>query len=306
MAPPSSLPVNVQTSLRWRIPPEGDPRILRLKLVQIALATVVCLFALLVAAPREALGLGLAGLIPVAIGMAYWQWRSYRRSLEGPDNTWLDAAGLHWHDAAEREQTLPRHDITAYRVGVEEDTLRPVPALTLYLSGGRESQPLELHEPATPEAVRRWLTEAWQLDERAAGGAASAAAYDRAIDIYSECHDEFQEWHLEGTAPALAEFFDYLAEVAELPLAPVGVKPARLVILARRRDQSRVAIEHARFTRLGHDTICGTTNVLNDLAAHGRTALSVDLPLGAVAADLKRDLVLGKGNVWTFHLHVRE
>ncbi len=278
---------------------------LRLKLAQTALATVVSLFVLLVAAPREVLGLGLAGLIPVAIGMAFWQWRRYRRMLAGPDNTWLDAAGLHWLDAAKREQTLPRDEITAYRVGVEEDTLRRVPALTLYLSGGRESQPLELHEPATPETVRRWLAETWQLAERPAGGPASAAAYDRAIDVYSECHDEFQEWHLEGTAPALAEFFDCLVEVAELPLAPVGVKPARLVILARRREPSRVAIEHARFTRLGHDTICGTTDVLNDLASHGRTALTADLPPGAATADLKRDLVLGKGNVWTFHLHVR-
>jgi hypothetical protein len=302
----SSTPIDCFAPLRWRIPPEGDPRILRLKLAQTGLATVVCLLALLVAAPRAALGLGLAGLLPMSVGVAYWQWRRYRRTLEGPPNTWLDAAGLHWRDAGDREQTLARSEITGFRVAMEEDTLRPVPALTLYLSGGRESQPLELHEPATPEGVRRWLAEAWQLAERGASGAAAEAAYDQAIDVYSECHDEFQEWHLEGTAAALAEFFAVVSEVAELPLAPAGVKPARRVILARRRHQSRMAIERDRTTRIGHDVICGTTDVLNDLAAHGRTALGVDLPPGAATADLKRDLVLGKGNVWTFHLHVRQ
>jgi hypothetical protein len=303
-------PASNDTLLRWRIPPEGDPRILRLKLAQTGLATIVCLLVLLVAAPREALGLGLVGLLPVSVGVAFWQWRRYQQSLAGPDNTWLDRAGLHWLDATGREQLLARGEIIGYRVAIEEDTLRSVPALTFYLSGGRESQPLELHEPATPATIGRWLADKWQLDERPPGGFAhgqlhSPAAYDQAIDVYSECHDEFQEWHLEGTAAALVEFFDAVAEVAALPLSPVGVKPVRRIILARRRESSRVAIEHDRFTRIGRDVICGTSDVLLELAAHGRTTLTADLPLGTDKADLKRDLVLGKGNVWTFHLHVR-
>jgi hypothetical protein len=146
--------------------------------------------------------------------------------------------------------------------------------------------------------------DAWQIEERPTAGP-SAASYDLAIDVYSECHDEFQEWHLEGTAAALAEFFDAVAETAELPLSPLGVKAARRVILARRRESSRVAIEHDRHTRFGRDTISGTSEVLVELAQHGRTALTQDLPAGAGTADLKRDLVLGKGNIWTFHLHVR-
>src|SRR5262245_20251457 len=130
-------------SLRWRIPPEGDPRDLRLKLAQTGLATVVCALVLLVAAPPEVLGFGLVTLIPVTIGLAFWQWRRYRRSLEGPANTWLDEAGLHWLDATGYERTLPRAGVTGFRIAIEEDTLRPVPALTLNLEGGRESQPLE-------------------------------------------------------------------------------------------------------------------------------------------------------------------
>jgi len=180
-----------------------------------------------------------------------------------------------------------------------------VPALTLYLSAGQESQPLELHEPATPSEVRRLLEQQWGLDERPAAGSADAASYDLAIDVYSECHDEFQEWHLEGTAAALAELFDAVAEVAGLPLSPLGVKAARRVILARRREPSRVSIEHDRHTRLGRDSIVGTGEVLAELAMHGRTALTQDLA-GRTEADLKRDLFLGKGNVWTFHLHVRK
>jgi hypothetical protein len=92
--------------------------------------------------------------------------------------------------------------------------------------------------------------------------------------------------------------------VAELPLAPLGVKPARQVILARRRAMSRVAIEHDRHTHFRRDTISGTSDVLVELAQHGRTALTQDLTAPG-DADLRRDLVLGKGNVWTFHLHVR-
>jgi hypothetical protein len=76
------------------------------------------------------------------------------------------------------------------------------------------------------------------------------------------------------------------------------------VILARRREPSRVAIEHDQHTRIGQCTIAGTSEVLAELAMHGRTALTQDLA-GRAEADLKRDLFLGRGNVWTFHLHVR-
>ena len=292
------------STLRWRIPREGDPRLLRLAIAQTGLAMVVCALVLLVLTPQAVLGQTLAILAAMSIVVMLWQWRRYRRSLEGPANTWLDREGVHWLDAAAREQMLPRADVTGFRVAVEDDTLRPVPALTLYLSGGQESQPLELHEPATPDDVRRLLQTEWRLEERPTAGPPSDVGYDLAIDVYSECHDEFQEWHLEGSAAALAEFFDAVAETAELPLSPLGVKAARRVILARRREPSRVAIEHDRHTRFGRDSIAGTSDVLAELAMHGRTALTQDLPASG-EGDLKRDLFLGKGNVWTFHLHVR-
>ena len=273
---------------------------LRLRLAQTGLATVVCALILLLAAPRDVLGIGLVALLPVAVFMAFRQWSRYQQSLAGPDNTWLDDAGVHWLDAAGNQQSLPRGEIRGFRIAVEEDTLRPVDALTLYLSDSRESQPLELHPPATADDVRRLLVQEWQIEEQPA--AAAAPGYDRAIEIYSECHDEFQEWHLEGTRAALAELFDAIAEVAELPLAPVGVKPTRRVILARRREPSRLSIVHDRHARIGHDTIAGSDELLRGLAVQGRSAMS-DVSTGNDEA--KFDFILGRANVWTFHLHVR-
>ena len=289
------------STLSWRIPPEGDPRVLRLKLAQTGLATVVCALILLLAAPRDVLGIGLVALLPVALFMAFRQWSRYQQSLAGPDNTWLDDAGVHWLDAAGNQQSLPRAEVRGFRIGIEEDTLRPVEALTLYLSDSCESQPLELHPPATADEVRRLLVQQWKIEDRPA--AAAAPGYDRAIDIYSECHDEFQEWHLEGTRAALGEFFDAIAEAADWPLAPVGVKPTRRVILARRREASRLSIVHDRHARIGHDTIAGPGEMLRGLATQGRSALPADL--SQREDDAKFDFVLERHNTWTFHLHVQ-
>jgi hypothetical protein len=291
------------SEIRWRIPPEGDPGALRLAVAQIALATIVAALILLVAAPREIVGIGLVALVPVAVFMAYRQWFRYRQKLAGPDNTWIDDEGIHWHDRRGTTQTLPRSEVVAFRIGPDDDTLRPVPALTLHLSGNRESQPLELHDPATPAAVRRLFVEAWQISERP-GGNGRDADYDLAIDVYSECHEEFQEWHLEGTAAALDELFKVVANAAELPLSPPGVKPLRRMVLARRREASRLAIEHDRQPRIGHDTIAGPAEMLAELARIGNGALA-DVQSDS-KADRKFDLVLCRGNVWTFHLHVRE
>ena len=294
-------------ALRWRIPPEGDPRVLRLRLAQVGLASVVCALVLLVAAPREALGWGLLALVPVAVLMAFWQWQRYQRLLAGPDNTWLDEEGVHWLDAAGQEQLLPRGQIAAYRIAVEEDTLRPTPSLTVHMRSGHESQPLELHPPATPDEVRRFLQEHWQLAERPQAQAGQAP-YDVAIDVYSECHDEFQEWHLEGTPAALHGLFDAVAEVAGLPLAPVGLKATRRVVRAQRREASQLAIEHDRHQRIGSDTIAGPAELLLALATQGRSTLAAraeDAATAAAKGDVKFNLVLGPRNTWTFHLHIR-
>lgn len=289
--------------LRWRIPPDGDPRILRVQLAQVGLASVVCVLILLVTASREALAWGLVLLVPVAAFMAYRQWHKYQQTLVGPDNTWIDGDGIHWLDPAGNEQGLSRMEIVGFAIGRDNETLRPVPALTLLLTGDRESQPLELHAPADEAAVRAMLADRWQLNERPSGKE-SDAAYDVAVDVYSECHDEFQEWHFEGTTAALAELFAVVGEVAMLPLASPGVKPTRRIVLARRREPSRMAIMHARHARIDVDAIGGPAELLAMLAAQGRETLGA-LAADTAKADLKFDLVVTRSSKWTFHLHVR-
>src|SRR5262245_53000785 len=99
------------SSLSWRIPITGDPRLLRLALAQVGLATIVAAMILLVAAPREWLVPALVGLIPLAVFMAYWRWNAYRRSLAGADNVRIDTRGVHWLDPQGKERTFRREDI---------------------------------------------------------------------------------------------------------------------------------------------------------------------------------------------------
>ncbi|MEX2173378.1 MAG: hypothetical protein WD872_03390 [Pirellulaceae bacterium] len=296
-------------ALRWRIPPTGDPGLLRLGLVQIGLGAVVCALILLVAAPREMLGPALLALIPLAVFAAYRKWSKYQQSLAGSDNVWIDQAGVHWLDGAGRQQTFVRESVQAFRLACEEDTLRPVPSLTLYLAGGFESQPLELHPPADEDEVRRLFTSEWSLPERpATASLGSELDYDLAIDVYSECHDEFQEWHWEGSRAALTELFDIVAEVAQLPLPPTGAKPAGRTVLARRRAASRVRILHDPSSRVGHDTIAAPAARLQELSGLGIAALAGDSSASPAGdhSDLKFDFRLGRGNTWTFHLHMRD
>jgi hypothetical protein len=193
--------------------------------------------------------------------------------------------------------------VLAFRIGREEDTLRQVPALTLYLEGGFESQPLELHPPATEERVREMLTGDWRLAERSAAAPRESPGYDLAVDVYSECHDDYQEWHWEGTREQLAEMFDFLRTAAEeLPLPPVGAKPARRVVLARRREPLRLRIAHAPLAQFDFDLLSAPADVLRQIAARAAERLA-----GApTPSDHKFDVRLAAQDNWTFHLHVRE
>jgi len=219
--------------LSWRIPTSGDPRLLRIALAQIGLASVVAALLLFVAVPRDWLVPGLLGLIPLAVFIAYRRWNAYQRSMDGPDNVWIDDDGLNWMTAPKIASTLPREFVTGFHIGRHADTLRPVPALTLYLDDGSESQPFELHPPATTDAVRDWLQKDWSISERDEHDLARArAAYDMAISVYGECHEEFQEWHWEGTREELTRFFAEFASVADdlVPPSLPGLKPRSRVI----------------------------------------------------------------------------
>ena len=287
--------------LAWRIPTTGDPRLLKLALAQVGLATVVAALILLVAAPRGWLVPALIGLVPLAIFVSYRRWHRFQRSLVGPANVWLDEAGLHWLDIANDEQAFLRSGVTGFRVGIDEDTLRSVPALTLHLAGGFESQPLELYPPATPSAVREWLASAWRLPE--VPDSKNDRGYDCAVDIYSECHEEDRAWHLEGTPAALVEFAAVIKAAAEeLPAPPIGAKPAERTVLCRRREPTRLRLAHALAGHVGHDRIAVPDDVLHELAASIAAAIHAASP----PADFPLELRLPQRQVWTFHVHVRE
>lgn len=287
--------------LAWRIPTTGDPRLLKLALAQVGLATVVAALILLVAAPRGWLVPALVGLVPLAVFVSYRRWHRFHRSLVGPANVWLDEAGLHWLDIAGNEQVFQRSAVTGFRLGIDEDTLRSVPALTLQLAGEFESQPLELYPPATPTAVRDLLAHAWGLPEVQEDK--NDRSYDCAVDVYSECHEEDQAWHLEGTHGALAEFAAIIRAAAEeLPAPPIGAKPAGRTVLCRRREPSRLRLAHALAAHVGHDRLAAPAEVLRELAASIAAAISA----ASAPADFAFELRLPPLRVWTFHIHVRE
>lgn len=289
--------------LRWRVPTDGDPRLLRLAFAQIGMGAIVCALVLLVAAPRDWLVPALLGIIPLAVLLAYRRWRQFELAHQGPDNVRLDASGLHWLDRQEHERTFERSSIVTYNIGHDPDTLRQVPSLVLHLSGGLATQPIELHPPATPTLVRRWLAKHWNLAERPAHDSAHEADYDVAIDVYSECHSEFQEWHWEGTRDSLAELMVQFAAAAQLPLAPLGVRPARRIVVAQRREPARVALEHDRYPRLDSTTIAAPAELLIDISRRGEQALGSVAP-SAASADVSFDVPLSPKSRWTFHLHV--
>jgi hypothetical protein len=151
--------------------------------------------------------------------------------------------------------------------------------------------------------VRQLLTGEWRIGEQPGAFASETRGYDLAVDVYSECHDDYQEWHWEGTREQLAELFDFLrTAAAELPLPPVGAKPAQRVVLARRREPLRLRIAHAPVAQFDFDLIAAPAEVLRQIAARGAERLAG----AATPSDHKFDMRLSAQDNWTFHLHVRE
>jgi hypothetical protein len=285
--------------LSWRIPTAGDPRLLRLALAQVGLASIVAGLVLVATLPGQWLAPALFGLIPLALFMAFVRWKRYQQSMEGEDNVWLDAAGLHWLDDASQERMFRREEITGFHIGDSHDTLRPVSALSLYLRDGFESQPFELHPPATADAVRETLSGKWNLVERAA---TPDPSYDVRVEVFSECHAELQQWHWEGTGEQLSYFFGLMGKAAdELPAPRPGVKPAKRIILANRREPRRVTISHWPVAQLDEDQIAAPANALRQIADRAAAELSES----AEVADRAFEVDLAGRGRWTFHLHVR-
>lgn len=287
--------------LSWRVPTTGDPRLLRLAFAQVALASIVAALILLVAVPRDWLLAALLGLIPLAVFMAYRRWRAYHETFNGPDNVRLGHDGLFWIDDSGTEQSFPRSAVTGFHISRDADTLRPVPSLTLHLHGGFESQPLELHPPATSAAVRQLLTEEWHLTEQPSNDTHSLD-YDTAIAIYSECHDDYQEWHFEGPRAELLRLLETIQSAShDLPLPPPGAKPLSHTIMCTRRDPNRLRIAVSRSLHLDHDIIALPPELLAELATRATAAIGDNI----TASDGKIDIRINSSSTWTFHFHIR-
>jgi hypothetical protein len=164
-----------------------------------------------------------------------------------------------------------------------------------------ESQPFELHEPASPAAVRACLARQWQIgEEQPLAGQEGKLPYDRAIDLYSECHSENYQWHFDGERAAIEDLCDLLEQVpTRFPLPPTGAKPRGSVLLARRGHPSYIRLEHAPQRRIDLDLISGPADFLTQLAADIREQIP---PTGA---DSQFDVPLAGREKWTLHLHAR-
>jgi hypothetical protein len=290
---------SVTPLLSWRVPTAGDPRLLRLGLAQVGLASIVAGLMLVVAAPRPWLGPALLGLVPLAVYMAYRRWHAYQRSMDGDDNVRIDEAGIHWLDGGGQQQTFSRVDIVDFAIGRDSDTLRPVPALSLHLRGGFESQPIELHPPAVPDAVRHVLSQRWGLPEVDQSAEGDENGYDAAIAVYSECHEEFQEWHWEGSRAELERcFVQFAAAAKELPLPPPGARPLARILQLTLRDPTRLRISHAARARFEPHQIAAPAATLEAIAEQASAVLRGE------EAERRFDVELTSQGKWTFHLHV--
>ena len=155
--------------LSWRIPPAddesgGDHR----RSLALALAITLLVAAILLVAPPSVRDIGLVVVLPLSCLLGLILLRSVRRARRRrQNNVRIDEAGVHWMDDFGRWHTFERAQLRGYLVGLDADTLRPTAALMLRVEGGFESQPIELHSPATPDEARKWLTGRLRITEEA-------------------------------------------------------------------------------------------------------------------------------------------
>jgi hypothetical protein len=182
--------------LAWHIPSHVSAARWNVKSLRVLLSGLVALAVgvAISAGPLSWPVLAIAALT-IAVLAYYWYSRSRRAAASDTENVWLDREGLHWNDGA-AEGSLLREQIEGFRVGLDPDTVRAIPALTLILVGGFESQPIELHAPATPASVRTFLADHWRLAE------VSLDAQRQADLLYRACETAL----CESPSPGEAEY----------------------------------------------------------------------------------------------------
>ncbi len=184
-----------QGQLSWRIPDDEPSLTFRVRVLQMLFAGVFVAGVLMVFGTREMRLPGLVGILLVMGLTLLFVWRTYRRRT-ADDNIRIDREGLHWNTDTNSQHTIPRDQMRQFRIGLDRDTVRAQPALTFILADGFESQPIELHAPATPNAVRKLLNEQLRLTEESPDQARFAARLRETLSAIILAQSPAAHWQL--------------------------------------------------------------------------------------------------------------
>ncbi len=152
--------------LSWRIPIPHENSEFRRGALRVLLATTICLCVVYVFGGEMRMG-GLIGTLcfaAVAFGLVYW--RAAHAVANRKDNVWLDKDGLHWTNEHQGHGTLPAEEMQSFHIGPDAETPDSLKSLTFQLGENRTSQPIPLHDPATPEKVRNYLLQELQVTQQ--------------------------------------------------------------------------------------------------------------------------------------------
>lgn len=106
--------------------------------------------------------IAIAAIVIVGLAMIY---RARLPQPEEEANIFIDSEGLQWRGKNEVGE-LNRAAMTGFRIGIDEELECAAPMVTFQLIGDWESQPLAIHEPASPAVLRKFLVEDLELAEK--------------------------------------------------------------------------------------------------------------------------------------------
>lgn len=206
-------------------------------------------------------------------------------------NVWLDGEGLHWLGGNGEEQLLPRDAVVGFWIGDSTSTHRSVASLVLILRNDFISQPLEIHDPVTPAAVRAWLLSAWQITE-----VSTLPARRRwNFPIEPEFDEEWLLWRFRGSRGELVRMLDTWLDISSTSLPARGAQPREFQIDFGEITPGMIVIL-SRQTWVNLDTISLPPEKLATLANALRDAF------GESAAEATATLVTENGESWRFRL----
>ena len=273
--------------LSWRIPEEDESQRYRIGTLQVVVATLFFGAIVVGVAPAQMILPSLTAMLAVAVFLLWRNWRKRGPGRPRPDNVRIDQSGVAWRDESGAEHLLERERIEAFHMAEDEDTLRRGPALMLSLSGGFESQPIELHEPATPESVRRVLGSGWNVRELSEEELAARLEAEAIRGVDFSAHLDDGVWEFRGSREALLALCDRLAEIAEkLPSFPKGARPLHLRFGAAKMQFSPASVAHSE---VYETSFHGTRNDLATLAAKLGAALEAEDVSAAIEAPVFED-----------------